>query len=39
MAIELAFAIDEQRIDPLLAAQVVTECAVPMAKIDPRKIP
>ncbi|MBX5170021.1 hypothetical protein HJB84_09065 [Rhizobium sp. NZLR1b] len=38
MAIELAFAIDEQPIDPLLAAQIVTECAVPMAKIDPRKI-
>ncbi|MBB2753515.1 UNVERIFIED_ORG: hypothetical protein GGI57_004237 [Rhizobium aethiopicum] len=38
MAIELAFAIDQQTIDPLLAAQIVTECAVPMAKIDPRKI-
>ncbi|MBB4234336.1 hypothetical protein [Rhizobium esperanzae] len=38
MAIELAFAIDEQAIEPLLAAQIVTECAVPMAKIDPRKI-
>ncbi|KEC73746.1 UNVERIFIED_ORG: hypothetical protein GGD51_001588 [Rhizobium esperanzae] len=38
MAIELAFAIDEQTIDPLLAARIVTECAVPMAKIDPSKI-
>jgi hypothetical protein len=36
-AIARAIEAGKGAIDPLLAAQVVTECAVPMSKVDPRR--
>ncbi|NKM57333.1 hypothetical protein [Rhizobium anhuiense] len=38
MALELAFVSGKPPLDPSLAARIVTECAVPMAKLDPRSI-
>ncbi len=38
MAVELAFVYARPQLDPALAARIVTECAIPMAKLDPRLI-
>lgn len=38
LALELAFFHVRPPLDPSLAAQIVTECAVPMAKLDPRVV-
>jgi hypothetical protein len=38
LALELAFFHVRPPLDPSLAARIVTECAVPMAKIDPRLV-
>lgn len=38
MAIEMAFDVVVPSIQPLSAATIVTECAIPMAKLDPRII-
>lgn len=38
LALELAFFHVRPPLDPSLAARIVTECAIPMAKLDPRLI-
>ncbi|EJJ29014.1 hypothetical protein PMI11_02732 [Rhizobium sp. CF142] len=38
LAVELAFFHVRPPLDPSLAARIVTECAIPMAKLDPRLI-
>lgn len=37
-ALQRAIVVGKDAIDPTVAARVVIECAVPMAKIDPAKV-